>query len=182
MVINRKEVRKIKIELEKGSIFLVVAPDVNSSSDFVVSLAKNYKQIYYLSYVTLSKPYHALVKHFKFRKIDAKRFFFIDCITKSVIKRPKKVKNCVFVPNLTDLKKTLRKILQSKKFDILIFDSLSSLLVYEKEQPAAKFLHELSVMIKCLKRKAIFIILEKDVEKSVIKHFGMLTDKTLWLK
>lgn len=183
MVIDvKKEVRKIKKELEKGLTILTVFPSIKHVEDFVENVAKNYKKVCYVSF---SKPYNSFVKHPEINKISLNKFFFIDCITKSVIKRPEKVKNCIFVSSptaFTEIKETIRKVLQKKSFDILIFDSLSSLLIYEKEAFVTRFLHGLIAMIKSIGCKSVFIILEKDVERNVVKNLGMLTDKTLWLK
>lgn len=161
---------------------LAVAEDVYSVMDIVQSANKNYKKICYISF---SKPYHSFLKYFKMNKINPDKFFFIDCITKSVVKEPKKEKNVVFVsaPNaFGEINDAVRKTLMQRSFDIIIFDSLSSMLVYEKELFVTRFLHGLIPMIKGLDCKTVFIVLKGDVEVDLVRDLGMLIDNTVEIK
>lgn len=172
----------LKKETEGVLNVLVVAPELNSVLDILGSAAKEYDKV---CYVTFSRPYHSFIKYFQVNKIDMDKFFFIDCITKLAIKRPEKTKNCIFLsgPNaFTEVNDTIRNVLQKKRFDLLIFDSLSSLLIYEKEDFVMRFLHGLAAMIKASNCKSVFIVLKKDVETNTVKNLGMLIDKTLLLK
>lgn len=174
--------KNFKKELEGRTISLVVIHDIDSTIDIIRNAAKNYKKICYVSF---NKPYHYFLEYLKVKKIDPNKFFIIDCITKSVVGRPKKAKNCVFVSSpsaFAEVNDVIRKTLQEKKFDFLIFDSLSSVLIYEKELFVTRFLHTLVAMIKGINCKAVFIILKKDVDKDVVHNLGMLTDKTIYLR
>jgi len=80
-----------------------------------------------------------------------------------------------------EIKKTIWKILREEKYDLLIFDSVSDLLVYEKEIKVLMFLHSVTATIKGLGCPALFILHSEDTEKEVIKFLGMMVDKTIRL-
>lgn len=170
----------IKKQIGENLTSLVVVSDLDSIVDVIGSAAKNYNKICYVSF---SRPYHSFLKYFEQNNIPPDNFFFIDCITKSSIK-PKKTENAVFISsanNFPEIQKTIRKTLSEKKFDILVFDSLSSTLVYEKEAFLIRFLHTLAGMIKAFQIKSAFLVLEKDINFNLIKSLGMQTDKTIFL-
>lgn len=169
----------LKKELGAGVASLVVAPDMDSVLDILGSASKDYGKVCYVSF---SKPYSSFSDYFKFNKISPSDFFIIDCITKSVIGETKDVENCAFVSSQTafgEVFDTLRDALQNKKIDILLFDSLSSMLVYEKELFVTRFLHKLVAMTKGLNCKSVFIVLKSDVETDAVENMGMFVDQTI---
>ncbi len=171
----------IKTETKGALTSLVVTADVNSILAVINSASKEYKKILYVTY---SRPYFSFGDYFKKNKINPNNFFFIDCITRSAVKKPVKVNNGVFISGpkaFEEIQGAIYKKLKTTKFDVLIFDSLSSLLVYEKEMFVSRFLHQLAAMIKGHNCKAAFVILHKDVDFNFVKTLGMLTDKTIYL-
>lgn len=173
----------LKTELAGVMAALAVTGRIESSSDLLYSAAQKFNKI---CYVTISKPSHTFSTFFKVNKINPDKFFFIDCITKSVVKGTKKEKNTVFVSGPNDfrgIEKAIRKVLllQQQQVDLLIFDSLSSLLVYEKEIFITRFLHALTAMIKGFHGKSVFIVLQKDVDMDMARNIGLTMDKTIYV-
>ena len=68
------------------------------------------------------------------------------------------------------------KALGTGKFDGFLFDSLFTLLIYNKSETVSKFVHSLVNKIKTAKATAIFTALEGDVEGSLLKEVGMFVD------
>ena len=147
-------------------------------NEIIKQTSENFEKI---GYVTLNKPYNTLIEIFKKNNVDLKKFGFVDAITKSVIK-PESIKNCVFIsaPNaLTEMSIVIKKVSESQHPDIFIFDSLSSLLVYEKGPTLIKFVHSLVEFLRVHKIKIIFIALKSDIDSALIKDLSMFADKMI---
>jgi len=92
------------------------------------------------------------------------------------------IKNCTFLssPNaLSELGINISNALQ--KSDSLLFDSLSTLLIYEKVGTVMKFVHSLVAKIRVSKCPAIFTALEGDAETQLIKDVTTLVDEIIKL-
>lgn len=171
----------LKQELAGQIAVLAVTGAPNSFHDIILDAAEKYNKICYIS---INKPYYSFLDYFSIHKINPKKFFFIDCITKTVIKQPKKSDNCLFVSSpaaFDEINESVQKTLQKKKFDLLIFDSLSSLLIYQQELFITRFMHGLTAMVKGFHNKAVFIVLEKDIGMELARNMGMLMSKTIYL-
>jgi len=181
---SKTDLKRIKEELKKNAIILVVVPH-EKYLKFMIGLAKelaaSQKQT---CYVTSNRPYVALVRTFKDNKINVNKFFFIDAVTKSIGEDVKKIKNCVFVKSPYDLVGLAISISEAlKKCNNLLFDSLSSLLLYEKPQNIMKFVHNIVNRIRVVGNvAAIFVILKGDVDAKLIKDFSMFIDDIIELQ
>ena len=180
----KNEVQKI-LDIKEGEVIVVIIPDRTYGKDIIdltSQLAKEYNNI---CYVGLNKPYNSLMKYFEDKKIDKSKFFFIDAITRHS-KSVKDLKNCIFIKSvsaLTDLNIAITKKLEGRKFGILIFDSLSTMLIYHPASTVTKFAHSLIGMTRVYNCTVVFTCLEGDSKSALIKDLGMLVDKImLWLK
>lgn len=172
----------LKKEIGKNSLSSIVISELTDTHKIARYAAQHHKKI---CYVNCSRPYQSLLVDFKINKINSSPFFFIDCITKTVVKKPKKEKKVIFISKPTayeEIKKTVCKLLQQKQCDLLIFDSISSLLVYKKDVMVTMFLHGIMAMMKGFHCPAIFLLHSEDVEKKTIKQLGVVVDKIVYLK
>ncbi|MCK4336162.1 MAG: hypothetical protein KAW40_05575 [Candidatus Aenigmarchaeota archaeon] len=139
-------------------------------------------------YVCLSRPYADVMEDLKGRGIDVTGFFFIDVLT-SHYKEPEPTENCIFVPAPTDLtaiRVAIKKAVEEKKRNIVILDTISTLLVYQETSSIVKFTHHLLTEESQENVKKLFIALkgnETPIEDSqkLIKDLTMFADKTLEL-
>lgn len=134
-----------------------------------------------ICYISLNTPYETLLDSFKIMGIDASKFYFIDAITKTAT-IPEESEKCEYVSSpgaLTELSLAISNLLDSKTFDYLIFDSLSTLLVYENENTVTKFIHQLISKIRVMKSKAVFSILKQDTGSVLLKDINMFADRVL---
>jgi len=82
----------------------------------------------------LNKTFNALEETLKKSKANLKNMVFIEAISKTMKKTPDQEGQCYYVSSpsaMTELSIAIEKFLRHE-FDYLIFDSLNSLLVYEK--------------------------------------------------
>lgn len=134
-----------------------------------------------ICYVTLNKPASALQWAFKLNKIDTGKIFFIDAVSKQLGKASSN-HNTVLVSSptaLTEISIALQEAMKSRAFDVVFFDSLSTLNVHEKSPAADKFVGHVINQIKTEKRQGFFTCLQEDVNSSLVKHSCLYVDKVV---
>lgn len=164
-----------------NQIVVLIIPD-NDYLNNMIKLTKDISQTSNrICYVTLNRPYRSLMELFSNSNIDVKKFYFIDAITKTA-EIADSNQNCDFVssPNaLTELSLSISNVLEKEKFDYMIFDSLSTLLVYESETVITKFVHFLIAKVRVIGCSALFTCLQQDINSVLIRDINMFADKVL---
>jgi hypothetical protein len=130
----------------------------------------------------LSKTYLDVVEELTKEKIDIKFFFFVDVLSSHYAK-PDPSENCIFVDspdNLVAIKDAIESAIEKENCSVLLFDTFSSLLIYQPSFPLLRFTHQLGEK-NAIK---IFIALKKDSvpEKDntqLINDLKMFADKTI---
>jgi len=179
----KKHTMDIAKEIEENQVIVLVLPEGTYSENMIPLLKDLYKLGINTVYVSLNKPASTLLDIFKKNGIPKDRFFFIDVIT-SAVQKINGIENCIYVSHpsaLTELSIKIDGVLKTKKFKNLIFDSLSTLIVHNKEEEVIKFLHALIGKIKTLECIAIFTCLESDMKTDLGKNLSILTDKIIRL-
>lgn len=173
----------VDIKKELGSYQIILS--ILSNEYYNESLIKIMKQLENgkICYVTLNKTSESLIKSFKSNKIDTKNVFFIDAVTKSV-DPGKLLDSSILISSpyaLTELGIAISEILKTKAFDIIIFDSLSTLHIYQKDNKnvTAKFTSQIINKIRSNDDKGVFTCLENDVGSELIKESSMFVDKVV---
>ncbi len=135
-------------------------------------------------YVTLSKPYVAM-KKFLENRVDLRMLIFIDAFAMGASKKPEKIDGVLFLHNAEDLTgmslaldQAVKSIPGKQKF--VFFDSLSTLLIYNKSESVARFIHFLTCKIRIWEIDAVFISLEEE-EAQVINKLKMYCDDVIHL-
>jgi KaiC/GvpD/RAD55 family RecA-like ATPase len=168
----------IKEKLDSNQTVLLLVP----STDYNNLIVEATKQLSgkNIVYVTLNKTSESLKEAFSKKKINSKNVFYIDAISKTV-KKTVNTKDCVFCSSpgaLTEISIAITKFLKHN-IDYIIFDSITSLLIYEKKSPVSKFLSSVINNIKNSKTKAVFIALSVKEQKDLIKETGMFVDEVI---
>lgn len=168
----------IRKELEQNKIVMLVVP----SRDYPSTLTEIIKQLKdkmeKCLYVTLNNPYASLVASLKKKGLNPNKIFFLDAIS-ATTKLKQEAKNCVFVskPNaLTELSIAIKETLNKLKPKIIIFDSLSSLVIYLPINSIVNFTKDLATKLKETDSEAIFPIIKNE---ELIKNMGMFINKVV---
>lgn len=106
------------------------------------------------------------------------KFLFIDCIT-GKSKNARDTAQLIYASGpsgLTELSIILSELI--KKVDLLIFDNLSTLLIYNNDIILTKFLHSTITKMRATNTKAVYIILKKDF-KGPLKDLELFADKVV---
>lgn len=105
----------LKKELQKSNVIAVIMPSKLYSQKYPRIIEATVNSFNKMCYVTLAKPYHLLNQKYKDK---AGKIFYVDAVTKKVIKKPKKAKNVAYVSSQTaynELKKTIDDTVKKTK-------------------------------------------------------------------
>ncbi|KYK27365.1 hypothetical protein AYK26_03845 [Euryarchaeota archaeon SM23-78] len=142
-----------------------------------------------ICYVCLSKPYSEVIDNLKNERINYEHFIFIDVIS-SLHYKLKPVKNCIFVTgpeNLIELKKAIKRAVTKNECEAVIFDTISTLLIYQQTHSIIRFTHELIIDKDQSTINKVYVVLkEKGIYRNesakLIKDLNLFADKTIEMK
>lgn len=132
-------------------------------------------------YVCINSPYNFVVDSMKKNNIPLDRFFFIDTLTRNV-QEASSTDNCIFVSSpsaLTEISLALSKALNEVHCDGALFDTISSLMIYQNAHTIVQFTHNILTKLRISNGKAIFIALKDDINSELIKDLYMFVDKVV---
>ena len=171
----------IKKELEKHDILLSVMPDYYYSE----SIADMVKKIQdkRICYVDLNKGTDTMVKLFSSNKIDTKNIFFIDGVSMAINSNAQ-YENAILLSSpyaLTEIALAISEVFRTKAFDVLIFDSLSTLNVYAKEirGVSGKFTSAMVNKLRSRKNKGVLTCLENDTASELVMQSSLFVDRVV---
>lgn len=162
----------------KSEISVLVISDKSYPSkmkELVSSISSDYSRI---CYVSLNKPYSAALDSIGKSGANPKKFFFVDCTGTP----PKNEGQVVFVSSpkaLTEMSITIGKVMEMGKIEVLIFDSLSTLLVYEEPFTVVKFTHSLISALRAKKAAGVLVCLEGWKSAELVKDISMFADRVV---
>jgi KaiC/GvpD/RAD55 family RecA-like ATPase len=168
--------------LPENSIVLVEMPASDNSGLNMAILANLIKLRKFSGvYLTISKPYQTLSDMMKKKKIDPKKIFFIDAISKTVGEKEKSG-NCKLISNpsaLTDLSIQINQSFNSKNPKFLIFDSLSAMIIYNSEIAVVRFTHYMINNLRKNKVMGVIFITKNDINKKTLSSITMFCDNII---
>jgi archaellum biogenesis ATPase FlaH len=139
-------------------------------------------------YITINKPYNTLIKYLKENGIDTKNIFFIDAISRVVGGTIKMTKDCLYIPSptqLTDLAIAMTQALESMKHKenkFIFLDSLSTLLIYNSFEVAAKFVHFIITRLRLFGLVGLIISIEKQIDERMLNILIEMCDRVVEVK
>ena len=91
----------------------------------------------------------------------------------------KEAGNCLYISlssALTEISIFINKALYTGKFEAMLFDYLSTILIYNKSQNVSKFVHNIINKVRSNKTTKIFTALEGDIKSQLLKEVEMYVD------
>ena len=133
-------------------------------------------------YVTLNKPFITVEALLRNAQVNTDMIIFIDAVTRTTGGSVEKTQKCLFIgspENLSDISLAMDQAVRAippgeKKF--LFFDSLNTLLIYNKPGTVAKFIHFLAGKMRIWKVKGIIISLEKESDRELLSELSQFCD------
>lgn len=135
--------------------------------------------------VTTNQPFEVLVKAYEKAGIDISRIRFIDAITLYAVGTSHAVSSeCQFISNpsnLTDLGIAITGTLNSMKDNkpCIIFDSISTMLIYIPSSNISKFIHFVTSKLRVLDASGIFLAVEKGLDPLLLTQLTTYVDEVL---
>jgi len=166
--------------MKPGEINVIVSPQ-EKYYDNIIGIAKSFSDEEGIAcFVTVNRLYSALLKDFSEAGISGKNFLFVDAVTKSINPGAEAQKNCIFLDSPSDLTRlsiTISEILSSEKVTGIIFDSISTLLVYNKDGPVFKFIHALANKIKQYNKSAVLLVGKGESTDKIMDELSIYADR-----
>lgn len=134
-----------------------------------------------LCYTTFNRPSSSIRSAAEKMGIDSGSLLFIDTVTRS-IEKPVPDERCIFVSSpqaLTEISIAASKMMKDKGCLMMIFDSLSALLIYEKPNAIIQFTHSIISKARLQSANAIFLALKEDTDSELLKDLYMFVDKVV---
>lgn len=139
----------------------------------------------HLIIITTNQPYSVLKKNYERAEIDFSRLYFIDAITSYVIgTNPQGEQNVMFISspsNRTDLGIAINKTLDkfSEKSPCVLFDSVSTMLLYLPSGTISKFIHYLSNRLRLIDTPGFFLAVGKGLDPMMVSNLTTFMDETI---
>lgn len=168
--------------IKEGNIVLLVVPskkliEINTQLLKWYITEKNYGVVY----VTVNKPFSELIAGFQKEKIDASKIFIIDAVTpRSHVIR---AENAVFISSpkeLTNISITTTSTIKKLEIaKVLIFDSVSKLLVYNDFEEVKDFIHFISNEMKNLRVTFVMTCIKEMTDEKKIAELRAFVDEVI---
>ncbi len=164
----------------KGKIAILIIPSdlyVHVSNEIPVELVKEWGMDGMI--ISANKPYLTMKEYLQKNSV-LKRLVYLDCASKFVGANPQG-ENLVLLSspsNLVELAIHIEKNTRDfSKENFLLFDSLTTLLIYNKTENLTRFAHKLGLKMKAMNITTFFLIVEQETTKEILKFLSTITDK-----
>lgn len=163
---------------------IIVDVAVEDHLDAVLEVVKTIlrQQDAKLLYVTVNKPAIAIRSTLKDKKINEGDVYFIDCVGAGSTRREERT---IYVEptNLTGISLAINEMLQSIEGEkVVMFDSLSTLLIYNSSESVAKFSHFIMAKIRNYRVRGVFLASEKDTPAELYSTLLQFADKVVKMR
>jgi archaellum biogenesis ATPase FlaH len=167
-------------KIKEGNSVLVIVP-IKRLADINTQLLKYYisEKNYGVVYVTVNKPFSSLIDGFQREKIDTSKIFIIDAVSP----RSGREENAVFIGSPKELTNisitTTSTIKKYKEAKMLVFDTISTLLVYNKFDVVKDFIRYISNELKNLKITFVMTCVKEMTDKKIIAQLRAFADDVI---
>jgi KaiC/GvpD/RAD55 family RecA-like ATPase len=172
--------KKLKKSLDRNKQLLLLVTSEKKYTETVENISHAVSKIYEkICFITLNKSHKSVAEAFRQKKIDVGNFFFIDAVTKEADQKSNGVAYVSSLDQLTELEIEINKVLHKGKAECFIFDSMSTMLIYDSEMNVIRFVHNIITLLRARNLAGVFITLKKDTKTNVIKDMNMFIDDVI---
>jgi hypothetical protein len=172
-------------DLDKKQIFLILATPGNirqRNIDLIKEISANG---YHTIVITINFPYHILTKLYKENGIDTTTVSFVDAVTRNSVGSAENIPGVVLFinnpANLTDLGIAVSEVLKqnSGKKVCILYDSVSTMLIYLSSQNISKFIHFVTNKIRLMDISGVFLAVEKGLDPMLVSQLTTFVDTVI---
>jgi len=169
-------------ELDEKKIFLILASPGTIRQRNIEIIKEISALGYHTVVITTNFPYSVLTKLYAQGGVSPDSVSFIDAVTRNSIGNAENIPGIVrFInnpANLTDMGIAVTEVLkdhQGKKICIM-FDSVSTLLIYLSSANISKFIHFVTNKLRLLDVSGIFLAVEKSLDPMLMTQLTTFVD------
>ena len=172
-------------DLEKKQIFLILAAPANIRERNIELIKEISANGYHTIVVTVNFPYNILSKLYAENGVELATVSFVDAVTRNSIGNAENIPGIVrFVnnpANLTDLGIAVTEVLKdhSGKKVCILYDSVSTMLIYLPSQSISKFIHFVTNKLRLMDLSGIFLAVEKGLDPMLISQLTTFVDTVI---
>ena len=172
-------------DLEKKKIFLVLSPAA-SVRQHNIEIIKTVSSLgFHTVVVTTNFPYSVLKKIYEQNGVPLDHVTFIDTVTQFSMRTVQNVHGVVRYinnpANLTDMGIAVTEILKdlSGKKVCILYDSISTMLVYLSSHNISKFIHFVTNKLRLLDISGVFLAVEKGLDPQFLSQLTTFVDEII---
>ncbi len=162
---------KSKLQLEKGKTYIVISSPENYHATRLNVLKDALKKLKLDGiYISLNASSKEILDMVKKEGLDASKLFVIDGISGKNLESNKE-KRCVCIdgPNsLTELSLSITDITNKNKVGFLIFDSLSTMLIYNNPTIIETFMHYMVNKLNALNITGVILTISEEASNKIV--------------
>jgi len=172
-------------ELEQKKIFLILASPgtIRQRNTDII------KEISGLGYhtiiITTNFPYSVLTKMYTQNEIPLDHVSFIDAVTRNSVGSAENIPGVVrFInnpANLTDMGIAVTEVLkeESGKKVCIMYDSVSTMLIYLSSENISKFIHFVTNKLRLMDVSGVFLAVEKGLDPLLMSQLTTFVDNVI---
>lgn len=166
-------------DFAKKGIFVFLIPNT-TYQEILVALTKSFADKFgSIFYVSINRPAEKVSEVFRQNKIKTDKFLFVDSTDKDV-KKELEYGKFAFISSpkyFENFNKELNQIIDREKMSCFIFDSLSTMLIYQDQNTIIRFMHDLIRKLTISDTTAVFTCLTNDINSILNKDISMFVDE-----
>ncbi|HEX3001044.1 MAG TPA: hypothetical protein VHN82_01530 [Methanoregula sp.] len=172
-------------ELEQKKIFLILASSGTIRQRNIEILREIASLEYHTVVITTNFPYSVLSKLYSQNGIPLENVSFIDAVTRNSIGNAENIPGVVrFInnpANLTDMGMAVTDVLreQSGKKVCIMYDSVSTMLIYLSSANISKFIHFVTNKLRLTEVSGIFLAVEKGLDPMLMTQLTTFVDTVI---
>ncbi len=172
-------------DLEQKKIFLVFSPPASVRQENIRIIRTVSSFGYHTVVITTNFPYSVLKKLYEQNGVPLNSVTFIDAVTQYSMGNVQNIHGVVrFVnnpANLTEMGIAVTEILKelSGKKVCILYDSISTMLVYLPSQNISKFIHFVTNKLRLMDISGIFLAVEKGFDPQLLSQLTTFVDQII---
>jgi hypothetical protein len=172
-------------ELEQKNIFLILASPGMIRQRNIEVIREISGLGYHTIVITTNFPYSVLVKLYAQSGIVLDNVSFIDAVTRNSIGNAENIPGVVrFInnpANLTDMGIAVTEVLKDHagKKVCIMYDSVSSMLIYISSANISKFIHFVTNKLRLMDISGVFLAVEKGLDPMLMSQLTTFVDRVI---
>lgn len=178
------DIASIAGSIDDGEVVLLVSPSDRVDAINTEIVTHYTAQGGICVYVNVSKPYTTLEHRFEKAGADTDNIFYIDCATSLAGADVGRAGNVIFrnPAELTNISLTIENALESLpggRDRVLLFDTLSTLMLYNDDRMVSKFAHSLMTRLRNWEAKSIILTVSEETDPRIMSQLRQFADRVV---